>query len=178
MVGKIINDTLKWVSGGRIDLNKTAQQANIDFINKLGLINDDRMDIEKIFDSDEVKIGGTTAKIVLTRGDISHDRNNFDKVDANLDIMEMIDGFNKTHEKYKKRNNNEIDSEIIEAIQKITGKAKQCQFIGIGSVMPRLDDNKNLVIDKPILLEGSNRGALTIPDLENIAKLQDVRNDE
>jgi hypothetical protein len=150
-----LNETLgkavRWLTAGKWDPNRTAKDAYIEYLSRQGNLGEDRDNIEKVFSSEDIGWDGVVAKVVLSRGDIGKRRDNFERVDASLDLMNM-------RSELKAWNKELQDPELTELENRLDLRIKQCQNLTMGIVMPQLDDNVNLVIDKPYLIDMAGAG--------------------
>jgi hypothetical protein len=147
-----LNETLgkavRWLTAGKWDPNRTAKDAYIEYLSRQGNLGEDRDNIERIFGSKEVGWDGVVAKVVLSRGDIGKRRDNFERVDASLDLMNFRQELKAWNESLPEK-----DPELSELEFRLDLRIKECQNLVMGIVMPQLDDNVNLVIDKPYLID-------------------------
>lgn len=161
MVGKTVGNAIRWLTNGKWDPNRTARDAYIDYISRQGNIGEDRDLIQQIFDKEEPGWGGDAAKITLTRGDIGRHRDNFERVDSSLELVNELKRVNDWN-KYLTDKYGKADPELTEYAIKLSLLIKQCQNLVIGFVMPNIDDNKNLVIDKPYLVDMGKGGGINL----------------
>ena len=81
---------VKWFTGGRWDPNRSADRAYIDFLSRMGNIGEDRDIIEQVGDKQNVEFDGQVAKIVLSRSNIGRNRDNFERVDSNMNLINYL----------------------------------------------------------------------------------------
>jgi hypothetical protein len=142
-------EAVKWFTGGKWDPNKTAKEAYVDFLSKMGNIGEDRDIIEQIGDKDKIEFDGQVSKIVLSRSNIGKYRENFERVDSNMNLLNYL-------KEVREWNKNIHDPEITELEGKLALIIKQCSMETVGFSMPGLDDVQNLILDKPIMFSNSN----------------------
>lgn len=150
---------VKWFTGGRWDPNKSADRAYIDFLSRMGNIGEDRDIIEQIGDKVNIEFDGQVAKIVLSRSNINRYRENFERVDSNINLLNYLKEVREWNKQIELETGAK-DKECLELEDKLSLIIKQCSLETVGFSMPGLEDVQNLVVDKPIFVTGQGNTLL------------------
>ncbi len=127
----------------KFDPDRSADEMGITHVTKLGLTGSRLNKVAEIGKPDAPLWGGDHNAITLPWLDIAKNRDNFDRVDAFQDLMNITQWM----EEDKK------DAEVSEGIVKANRIDRQCSTLIVGFSMSDPEDMKNIIINKGFMYD-------------------------
>lgn len=137
----------------------SAEELAMKVVIKGGYIKD-RLDVvEEIGDPKNKEVwGGKHNKITLPWLAIADKRDNFERVDAYQDLLNLKEEIKMNH------HGEETAEDIQDADAKINRIARQCGTLVVGISMSDPEDMKNIILNKPYIVDmNPNRGPYELP---------------
>jgi hypothetical protein len=142
----------------KFDPNASAEELAMKVVIKGGYLHDRLETVEQIGDPQNKEVwGGAHNKITLPWLDISNKRDNFERVDAYQDLLNLKEEIKTNHD------GNEEASDIMDADVKINRIARQCGTLVVGISMSDPEDMKNIILNKPYIVDMGGQGRFFDP---------------
>jgi hypothetical protein len=133
---------ISWLKD-RFDPNASAEELAMKVVIKGGYLKDRLEAVEKIGDPQKKEVwGGEHNKITLPWLDIANKRDNFERVDAFQDMLNILE----TAKQYK-------EQDISDGAEKVHQISRQCGTLVVGFSMSDPEDMKNIILNKPYIVD-------------------------